>query len=900
MKEDETLKQAMNMAMLDGVIKNIVVCSDAHQGYGACIGGILPMDASKGIISPGTCGYDINCLTGDSKILTEFGTYKEIKDFKDYFVEVNCNDQVLLRSQLQLVSLNLNNKILENKKMFAFMESLNYVYEIETESGLKIRATSDHPFLTKNGMRILGKFRRDESVAMNFFQGIEENEIIDEKKAIIAKIFGYILGDGTLYKIGNRLETVAYGEKEDLELMQSDLLRIGYSSNIYFRGIRESSIKTIYGAKKIIGASHELRISGKFAMLLKELGMPIGKKTDVEFLLPEWIKNAPKYIKRLFLAGYFGADMSTSKVQTKTGFYVPILGQNKKIELKQNIRNFMLELTQLLEEFDVKVTKISEVNYSDVVTVRLILSCEENNLLNLWRKIGFEYNKKRSLMGNISVGYILKKKKVTSKRADMILKIKEFRRKGFKLKEILEIMKVDYINDRFVERHYYENVPCRIPLNFISFENYKIKCLREIEEYGCVFDKVISVKPIGIKEVYDFNIEDNHNFIANGFIVSNCGVRMLTTNLKKEDVMKKQKQIVEQMYKDIPTGVGKGSVVKISKQDVKEILENGANWALKNGYGIKEDLEKTEDYGCIEGANANDVSERAIARGLPQLGSLGSGNHFLEVQEVEEIYDKEIAKKFGINEVGQVTMMIHCGSRGLGHQVASDYIKLMEDKYGWENLPDRELINAPIDSELGKKYFSAMAAAANFAFCNRQMIMEWVRQSFRIVYGDDVKLDMVYDVTHNIIKFEEHVVDGKKMKLCVHRKGATRAFGPGRKELPKIYQETGQPVIIPGSMGTASYLLVGTKKAEELSFSSTAHGAGRVSSRHAALKQLRGEDVQKNLLKKGIEVKAGSWKAIAEEAPEVYKNVDDVVKVCDDVGIAKLVVKLKPLGVIKG
>lgn len=375
---------------------------------------------------------------------------------------------------------------------------------------------------------------------------------------------------------------------------------------------------------------------------------------------------------------------------------------------------------------------------------------------------------------------------------------------------------------------------------------------------------------------------------------------MLTTNLKKEDVMKKQKQIVEQMYKDIPTGVGKGSVVKISKQDVKEILENGANWALKNGYGIKEDLEKTEDYGCIEGANANDVSERAIARGLPQLGSLGSGNHFLEVQEVEEIYDKEIAKKFGINEVGQVTMMIHCGSRGLGHQVASDYIKLMEDKYGWENLPDRELINAPIDSELGKKYFSAMAAAANFAFCNRQMIMEWVRQSFRIVYGDDVKLDMVYDVTHNIIKFEEHVVDGKKMKLCVHRKGATRAFGPGRKELPKIYQETGQPVIIPGSMGTASYLLVGTKKAEELSFSSTAHGAGRVSSRHAALKQLRGEDVQKNLLKKGIEVKAGSWKAIAEEAPEVYKNVDDVVKVCDDVGIAKLVVKLKPLGVIKG
>ncbi len=384
-----------------------------------------------------------------------------------------------------------------------------------------------------------------------------------------------------------------------------------------------------------------------------------------------------------------------------------------------------------------------------------------------------------------------------------------------------------------------------------------------------------------------------------GYDIS-CGVRLLTTNLKKEEVMKKQKQIVEQMYKDIPTGVGKGSVVKISKQDIKEILETGAKWAVKNGYGIKEDLERTEDYGCIEGADANDVSERAIIRGLPQLGSLGSGNHFLEVQEVEEIYDEEIAIKFGIKEKGQVTMMIHCGSRGLGHQVASDYIKLMEDKYGWENLPDRELINAPINSELGKKYFSAMAAAANFAFCNRQMIMEWVRQSFKKVYGENVKLEMVYDVCHNIAKIEEHVVDGKIMKLCVHRKGAVRSFGPGRKELPSIYQETGQPVIIPGSMGTASYLLGGTKAAEELSFASSAHGAGRTSSRHEALRNIRGEEVVSRLSKQGIEVKSGSWKSIAEEAPEVYKDVDEVVKVCDETGIAKLVVKLKPIGVIKG
>ncbi len=380
----------------------------------------------------------------------------------------------------------------------------------------------------------------------------------------------------------------------------------------------------------------------------------------------------------------------------------------------------------------------------------------------------------------------------------------------------------------------------------------------------------------------------------------NCGVRMLVSNLKKDEVIKKKKEIVEQMYKDIPTGVGKGSVVKISREDIKEILETGAQWAVKKGYGTQIDLDKTEDYGCIAGADSKNVSDRAISRGLPQLGSLGSGNHFLEVQEVEEIFDKEVAKKFGITEVGQVTVMIHCGSRGLGHQVASDYIKLMEDEYGWESLPDRELINAPINSVLGKKFFSAMNCSANFAFCNRQMIMEWVRQSFKNVYGSKVKLDMIYDVCHNIAKIEEYVVDGKKMKLCVHRKGATRAFGPGRKELPLIYRETGQPVLIPGSMGTASYLLVGTKKAEEISFSSTAHGAGRVSSRHEALRNIRGEDVRDNLAKKGIEVKAGSWKSIAEEAPEVYKDVDEVVKVCNYVGIAKLVVKLKPIGVIKG
>ena len=273
-------------------------------------------------------------------------------------------------------------------------------------------------------------------------------------------------------------------------------------------------------------------------------------------------------------------------------------------------------------------------------------------------------------------------------------------------------------------------------------------------------------------------------------------------------------------------------------------------------------------------------------------------NHFLEVQYVDEIFDEKVAKVFGL-EKGKVMIMVHCGSRGLGHQVASDYIKLMEDEYGIEGLPDRELINAPIKSKLGRDYFAAMAAAANFAFANKQLITHWVREEMKYIFPK-VKLDVVYDVCHNIAKFEEHVVDGKKKIVCVHRKGATRSFGPGRKEVAKMYRDVGQPVIVPGSMGTSSYVLVGTNKAEELTWGSTVHGAGRLKSRSAALKNLRGEDVKKNLSEKGIEVKSGSFKSLAQEAPEVYKDVDEVIRVVDELEISKKVARLKPLAVMKG
>lgn len=379
----------------------------------------------------------------------------------------------------------------------------------------------------------------------------------------------------------------------------------------------------------------------------------------------------------------------------------------------------------------------------------------------------------------------------------------------------------------------------------------------------------------------------------------NCSVKMLSTDLKVEEFLKKRTEIINEIFGNVPSGVGRGGKMRLSREELMDVLEKGSQWAVKQGYGVKEDYEKTEENGKMA-ADASAVSEKAITRGLPQLGSLGAGNHFLEIQKIDQIFDERVAKSFGVENKENVTVMIHCGSRGLGHQVASDYIRKMEDKYGFKDLPDRELINAPITSELGENYYKAMSGAANFAFANKQMITHWVRESFNKIFGD-VKISQVYDVCHNIAKKEIHTIDGEKRQVCVHRKGATRSFGAGRKEIPEAYRDVGQPVIIPGSMGTASYLLVGTKKAEEISFGSTAHGAGRVMSRSEALRTFRGEKIKNQLLhERDITVKAGSWKSIAEETWQAYKDVDEVVKTSHKLGIGNLVMRVVPLGVMKG
>ena len=380
----------------------------------------------------------------------------------------------------------------------------------------------------------------------------------------------------------------------------------------------------------------------------------------------------------------------------------------------------------------------------------------------------------------------------------------------------------------------------------------------------------------------------------------NCGVRCLATHLSAEEVVAHKKQLVEALFKHIPTGVGGKRKSFVTKKDMPEILRKGARWAVEHGYGVVEDLEMCEEGGCVGFADPSLISDRAIQRGLQQLGTLGSGNHYVEIQVVDKIFDQKAADVMGL-KLNEVVVMIHTGSRGLGYQVADDFIKEMEFKCKNIDLLDPQLSYAPIAGEIGTRYLHSMGAACNFAWCNRQIITHFVRLAFKeVLQKDDLQMDLIYDVAHNIAKIEKHNFEGTEKEYIVHRKGATRSFGPDREEIPLKYREIGQPVLIGGSLGTASYILVGTDEKTNNSFGSTCHGAGRAMSRSKAAHEVDLENVESRLTEKGIEVMAAYKKTIAEEAPETYKDIEQVIEACDTVGVSKRVARLVPIGVIKG
>jgi tRNA-splicing ligase RtcB len=458
-------------------------------------------------------------------------------------------------------------------------------------------------------------------------------------------------------------------------------------------------------------------------------------------------------------------------------------------------------------------------------------------------------------------------------------------------------------------------VPVHIYANEYILEKIKLdRTLDQISNVACL--KGIQKHAIALSDAhqgYGFCIGGVAGTDANDGMISpggvgydiNCGVRLLRTNLFLDDIKQELPFLLDKIFKNIPSGLGSKGKLNISYKDLDAVLDTGLNWTLNEGYATEQDLLHCEENGFLKEANSKLISDKAKQRAIKQLGSLGSGNHFLEIQKVDEIYNAEIAKKLGIFEKEQITTMVHTGSRALGHQVCSDSLRSIEKamkKYDI-SVPDRELACVPANTKEAENYLSQMACAANFGFCNRQLITHWLRESFQQQYNkdiDDLDFHLIYGVCHNILKIEEHEINGKKMQLNIHRKGATRAFPPRHPDIPQDYKSIGQPALIPGTMGSASYLCVGKPRAMELSFGSTAHGSGRVMSRSKATKKYWGSKVKEDLGSQGILVKAASMRVIAEEAPGAYKDIDQVVQVSHDLDIIEKVVRLVPVGVVKG
>ncbi|MGQ9780961.1 MAG: intein-containing RctB family protein [Nitrososphaeria archaeon] len=937
MLEDRTIEQAVNVAHLPGIQKFSIVLPDGHEGYGFPIGGVAATLYDGGVVSPGGVGYDINCLAGDSHVLTSDGFWIRIRDFEGRSGELVC------------VDLKSHEVVEAGFSRFLKMFPRSRVFRIITEAGYEVTATGDHPFLTPSGMVPLSELGVSDRVAVYPFEGVEfeeppEEVIVDEKSfdslplsegerrtvvgelrkrgllplhlndarvACLARLVGYVFGDGTVYFSGGRGYVVFYGRPEDLEYIRVDVGRLGYRASRVRSRTRVHKIVSGGHVKEFVSTEYHFRVSARsFAWLLVLLGAPSGNKARVWFGVPSWVLKSPKWVKRLFLGALFGAELTSPKNVYKYNFYCPVLAIDKVLNEKEDGLEFLRQVSSLLSEFAVETAKVSyrlegrRKDGKQVVKLRLIVSSRPENLINFFGKVGYVYNRERSRLANLACHYLKLKLKVVGESARAIEVVEELNGR-VSPSEVHGMLESPRVNRRFIERTLYEGRKKgpRVAQAFMGFEEFVSDPAYVASDF--VWDRIVRKEEVEYYDyVYDFTVDhESHNFVANNFIVSNCGVRLITSPLFESDVRPKLRQLLRELFVQVPSGLGSRGQVRLSAGQLDRVLDEGVDWAVANGYGFAEDREFCEENGSMMLADSGRVSPNAKQRGAPQLGSLGSGNHFLEVGLVNKIYDPSTAKVFGVLEEGQVLLWVHTGSRGLGHQVCSDYLRLMEQASRKYNivLPDRELASVPVDSPEGGNYLAAMAAAANFAWANRQMITHWVRRAFAKTFGvDERELKLIYDVAHNIAKIEEHDVDGGRMKVVVHRKGATRAFPKGRSEVPSKYRSLGQPVLIPGSMGTSSWILVGNEVAMAKSFGSTAHGAGRMMSRAGALRARSGFEVRRELEGHGIFLEAADIKVVSEEAPEAYKDVDMVALVSDRVGIATRVARIVPIGVVKG
>ncbi len=950
---DNAPQQAANVAHMPGIVGYSLAMPDIHWGYGFPIGGVAAFDVNSGVISPGGVGYDINCLRGDTRVLSSHGYTRTIAEMENdrQAAELRCQD--------------FNANCDAATKVVGYLKRRPHtpVYRLTSDAGDEIIATADHPLWTPDGMIELRKLQVGDRVARHPFEGIpfeapDERVLVDATNiekvlfshdkgssgnaltqilnqlaarellplranapqlAYLLKLLGYVWGDGSIYFNGGNGKgaTWFYGNADDLETIRADVAAAGFTPSRIYARERRHRITTTYNQYEFKRREHAFKVVGSgFATLLAALGAPLGNKAKQDFELPSWLFQAPRWQQRLFLAAYFGAELSSPRAFEKRNhnFMPPMLSLNKRADHAESGRVFLESLSRLLSGFGVITKKISareeqtNVDGSKSLRLRLILSSQTESLLNLWSRIGFEYNRSRRALANVAIAYLKNKAALVQIREEAANAAFVLQAQGVAPQTIYDTLVGERGNRRFVERSLYEGraTSARIGSSFMTFDEYRVEATLGLSECGMVWSRIIRLEEIHFHgEVYDLTVaHHDHNFVANGFVVSNCGVRLMASALTREEVAPKMQQLMASLYNNVPTGVGASGRLTLKQKELEEVMTSGAHWAMKNGYGSEGERDFIEEHGEMKGAQPDLISSKASERGRPQLGTLGSGNHFLEVGYVAEIFDARAAEALGLFQ-DQVTVIIHCGSRGFGHQVCEDNLGVMDKamhKYGI-TLPDRQLCCAPIASPEGQNYLGAMRAAVNFAFANRQIIAHWTRESFSHIMNKAPKyigLRTIYEVAHNIAKMEKHVFKGVEREVCVHRKGATRAFPAGHPHIPEVYQEVGQPVLIPGDMGRYSYVLVGAPGSMEQTFGSTCHGAGRAMSRKKAMKMAEGRNIAKEMQDQGIYVMGASRRTIDEEIPEAYKDVADVVDTCHMAGISRKVAQLRPLGCIKG
>jgi tRNA-splicing ligase RtcB len=919
MQTDRTIDQAVNVTFLPGVRKHMIVLPDGHEGYGFPIGGVAATDFESGVISPGGVGYDINCLPPETQVLTPLGFRTAIESLQPGN-KVTCFSRREARNTSVVLSLSRIEHALTR---------------IRTKSGLEIRATGDHPILTRTGMKMAGEVSKGSLVATHPFIGVEfeqpkkikilDSEVFpvfiaeelrarnllpldlcDEKLPYLVKLLAYFMGDGSL----EGKKTWFYGTYEGMEEIRRDIEFLGYTSS---KIISRNKLEKING-EICDSTEYSLYVSAwSFRRLIEALGAPRGGKTALKRQVPTWLFETPLWIKRLFVAAYCGAEMIKPQTINGYNFEPPVISIDESLEAKEGGKEFLKQLSELFEELGVEVCGIHEEKIKEShekIRLKIQLSTNALNLKMLWSTIGYIYTPHKQRLAIAASSWIGWKSNIIGKRERDAMQVAQLLSNGQSISSIEENLSSPNHSQSFIEKRIDASCisPVGVPFSaFPKFEDWAKSSL----DGDIVWDEISETKTEEYTgPVYDITVaDDSHNFAADGFVVSNCGVRLIRTSLTEKQVRPKLRDLVREIFRSVPSGLGNVGALNLSNQQLDDVLSDGVKWAISNGYGNRSDLEHCEENGTMKHSDSSKVSGEAKKRGAKSLGTLGSGNHFLEIETVNKVHDGEAAKAFGIDIEGQVCVLMHTGSRGLGHQVCSDYLKIIDvaSPNFKIDLPDRELACAPSGSREAENYRFAMGSALNYAWTNRQVITHRVRKAFERVMNmseSDLDMKLVYDVAHNICKVEEHNVDPsnpkKKEKVFVHRKGATRAFPKGSEAIPQAYRSIGQPVLIPGSMGTASWVLLGRDKSMEASFGSTAHGAGRMMSRGAAIRSYPYDKVKQDLESRGILLEAASKKGVVEEAPGAYKDVDSVVEVSDRVGIGTKVVRLTPMGVVKG